>query len=99
MAETYDIEVVVFDVLGTMVDEPGGLRAAIRDAVPASDDASVDHLLTFWQEHVEAQQQLIAENHRAYANTEVIDREAAQHVARVPRDAGLEDLVTDDLPE
>ncbi|MFF1809468.1 hypothetical protein ACFVXW_09935 [Streptomyces sp. NPDC058251] len=50
MAEAHDIEAVVFDILGTMVDEPGGLRAAIRDAVPASDDASVARLLTVWQE-------------------------------------------------
>ncbi|MCX4550284.1 haloacid dehalogenase type II [Streptomyces sp. NBC_01387] len=81
MAEVCDVEVVVFDVLGTMVDEQGGLRAAIREAVPASDDASVDHLLTVWQEHVEHEQQRIGEDSRAYANTEIIDREAAQRVA------------------
>ncbi|MER6089258.1 haloacid dehalogenase type II [Streptomyces bluensis] len=39
MAESRGIEVVVFDVLGTLVDEPGGLRAAIREALLASDDA------------------------------------------------------------
>ncbi|MEU8824961.1 haloacid dehalogenase type II [Streptomyces sp. NPDC048636] len=89
MAGAKDIEVVVFDVLGTMVDEPGGLRAAIRDAVPASDnasdsasdDTSVDRLLTVWREHVEREQQRIAEDGRTYANTEIIDREAAQLVA------------------
>lgn len=90
MAEARDIEVVVFDVLGTMVDEPGGLRAAIRDAVPASDDASVDRLLTVWREHVEHEQQRIEEERRTYANTEIIDREAAQRVAD---DAGLTDPV------
>jgi 2-haloacid dehalogenase len=81
MAEAYGIEVVVFDILGTMVDEPGGLRAAIREAVPGSDDASVDQLLTVWRDHVEREQQSIAEGGRAYANTEVIDREAAHRVA------------------
>ncbi|MEU5346783.1 haloacid dehalogenase type II [Streptomyces sp. NPDC020766] len=90
MAEAYGIEVVVFDILGTMVDEPGGLRAAIRDAVPASDDASVDQLLTVWQDHVEHEQQRMAEGDRAYANTEVVDREAAQRVADR---AGLTDPV------
>ncbi|MFF4354641.1 haloacid dehalogenase type II [Streptomyces sp. NPDC001530] len=90
MAKACDIEVVVFDVLGTMVDEPGGLRAAIRDAVPAPDDASVDQLLTVWQEHVEHEQQRIEEESRAYANTEIIDREAAQRVADC---AGLTDPV------
>lgn len=90
MAEAHDIEVVVFDVLGTMVDEPGGLRAAIRDAVPGSDDASVDQLLTVWREHVEHEQQRIEEEGRAYANTEVIDREAAHRIADR---AGLTDPV------
>ncbi|PNE40297.1 MULTISPECIES: haloacid dehalogenase type II [Streptomyces] len=81
MTEIRDVEVVVFDVLGTLVDEPSGLRAAIREAVPASDDTSVDELLTLWQQHVELEQQRIAQGHRAYANTEIIDGEAAQRVA------------------
>ncbi|GGN64516.1 haloacid dehalogenase [Streptomyces albiflavescens] len=88
MAEARDLEVVVFDVLGTMVDEPGGLRAAIRDAVPASDDGSVDQLLTVWRKHVEHEQQRMEKESRAYANTEIIDREAAQRVADC---AGLTD--------
>lgn len=90
MVEEYGIEVIVFDILGTMVDEPGGLRAAIRDAVPGADDASVEQLLTVWRDHVEREQRRIAEKGRAYANTEVIDREAAQLV--VDR-AGLTDPV------
>jgi 2-haloacid dehalogenase len=81
MAEVDSIEVIVFDVLGTLVDEPGGLTAAIRDAVPASDDASVDALLTAWQQHVELEQQRIRQGHRRYANSEIIDREAARRVA------------------
>ncbi|MGI5346823.1 haloacid dehalogenase type II [Streptomyces sp. CA-250714] len=88
MAEACDIEVVVFDILGTMVDEPGGLRAAIRDAVPASDEAAVDQLLTVWQQHVEHEQQRIEEGSRAFAATGVIDREAAERVADC---AGLTD--------
>ncbi|MGW5645641.1 haloacid dehalogenase type II [Saccharopolyspora sp. NPDC003752] len=81
MAEIRDVEVVVFDVLGTLVDEPSGLRAAIREAVPASDDAAVDELLASWLEHVEREQQRIAQGHRAYANSEIIDGEAARLVA------------------
>ncbi|MFE1772302.1 haloacid dehalogenase type II [Streptomyces sp. NPDC059008] len=81
MVEIRDIEAVVFDVLGTLVDEPGGLRAAIREAVPASDGASVDELLTLWQQHVEVEQQRMVQGHRAYADTEIIDGEAAQRVA------------------
>jgi len=91
MAGICDIEVVVFDVLGTMVDETSGLRAAIREAVPASDDASVDELLTLWQQHVEIEQQRITQGLRAYANTEIIDGEAAQ---RVVDQAGLADPAT-----
>lgn len=90
MAEASGIEVIVFDILGTMVDEPGGLRAAIRDAVPGADGESVEQLLTVWQGHVEHEQQCIAEKRRAYANTDVIDREAAQLVADR---AGLTDPV------
>ncbi|MFG1704417.1 haloacid dehalogenase type II [Nonomuraea sp. M3C6] len=91
MAEICDIEVVVFDVLGTLVDEPSGLRAEIRDAVPASDDAFVDELLTSWQQHLELEQQRIGQGHRAYVNTEIIDGEAAQRVAD---HAGLADPAT-----
>ena len=81
MAEIRDLEVVVFDVLGTLVDEPSGLRVAIRNAAPASDEATVDQLVTAWQQHVESEQQRMEQGHRDYANTQVIDREAAQLVA------------------
>ncbi|MEW2402489.1 haloacid dehalogenase type II [Streptomyces sp. NPDC046862] len=91
MAEIRDVEVVVFDVLGTLVDEPGGLRAAIREAVPACDDASVDELLALWQRYVEGEQHRIAQGHRPYANTEIIDGEAAGGVAD---QAGLADPAT-----
>lgn len=75
MGGTHDIEVVVLDILGTMVDEPGGLSAALREAgAPAG-------LLTVWQEHVEREQRRIAEGSRAYAASETLDREAAQRVA------------------
>jgi 2-haloacid dehalogenase len=81
MVEIRDIEVVVFDVLGTLVDEPSGLRAAIRDAVPSADDARADELLAVWQQHLDLEQQRIGQNQRAYVNTEVLDAEAAQRVA------------------
>ncbi|MEU1663014.1 haloacid dehalogenase type II [Streptomyces sparsogenes] len=81
MAQIGDIEVVVFDILGTLVDEPSGLRAGIREAVPGADDAFAEELLTVWQRHRDLAQRRIAEGHRAYVNTEVIDGEAAQRVA------------------
>ncbi|MFC4084587.1 haloacid dehalogenase type II [Amycolatopsis samaneae] len=81
MAENGEIDVVVFDVLGTMVDEPGGLRAGIREAVPDAGDAFADELLTEWQRHVESEQRRIAQGERPYATSEVIDTEAARRVA------------------
>lgn len=92
MSGSCGVEVVVLDVLGTMVDESGGLRAAIREAVPASGEASggmsVDRLLAVWRGHVEREQRRIEEGDRAYANSEVLDREAAERVAEY---AGLFD--------
>ncbi|MFI7348302.1 haloacid dehalogenase type II [Streptomyces sp. NPDC049936] len=88
MAEASDVEAVVFDVLGTMVDEPGGLRAALREAVPEADAASVGHLLTVWQEHVEHEIGRIGAKGRPYADSGVLDREAAERVAE---HAGLTD--------
>ncbi|MEU0388687.1 haloacid dehalogenase type II [Streptomyces chartreusis] len=76
-----DIEVVVFDVLGTLVDEPRGLRAAIHEALPASDEAAVDDLLALWQEHCEVEQRRIGQGLRAYVSTETLDAEAARRVA------------------
>ncbi|MFC7328285.1 haloacid dehalogenase type II [Marinactinospora rubrisoli] len=81
MAGSRDIEVVVFDVLGTLVDESGGLRAEIRDAVPASGTVPVDGLVALWQRHLQVEQQRIARGDRPYVGTEVLDREAAQRVA------------------
>jgi 2-haloacid dehalogenase len=85
MSGVCDVEVVVFDVLGTMVDESGGLRTAIAEAVSATgktpDGPSVDRLLAVWSEHVEGEQRRIAEGGRAYADSQVLDREAAERVA------------------
>ncbi|MEU5743584.1 haloacid dehalogenase type II [Streptomyces tendae] len=88
MAEVRGIEVVVCDVLGTMVDEPGGLRTALREAVPGADEASVDRWLTVWQEHVEHEIRRVNSGERPYADSGVLDREAAERVAG---DAGLTD--------
>ncbi|WP_409055433.1 haloacid dehalogenase type II [Streptomyces sp. SYP-A7185] len=86
-ADDVDIEVIVFDVLGTMVDETGGLRAALAEAVSAG-EAAVEPLLALWREHVEHEQRRIAAGDRAYADSQVIDREAAERVAER---AGLSD--------
>ncbi|MFF8395985.1 haloacid dehalogenase type II [Streptomyces sp. NPDC016172] len=81
MAEIRDIEVVVFDVLGTMVDEPGGLRSAVQEATHLSDEAVADELVALWQRHREQEQERIRQGLRPYAGTEVVDAEAARLVA------------------
>jgi 2-haloacid dehalogenase len=91
MSERLGTEVVVFDVLGTLVDEPGGLRAEIHAATPAADDTTVGELLALWQGHVEAEQRRMARGERPYADSDAVDREAAELVADR---AGVTDLET-----
>ncbi|MEU6249118.1 haloacid dehalogenase type II [Glycomyces sp. NPDC047010] len=81
-----DIDAVVFDVLGTMVDEPRGLTAAIAEAAPGAD---TDALLVLWQNHIEQQQDLIVRGVRGYATADELDAEAA---ARVCEHAGVTDF-------
>ncbi|MFF5841224.1 haloacid dehalogenase type II [Streptomyces massasporeus] len=80
MAEIRGIEVVVFDVLGTMVDEPGGLRAAVQEAARLPDPAAADALVALWQ-HGEQEQERIRRGQRPYASSEALDAEAARLVA------------------
>ncbi|OXM50496.1 haloacid dehalogenase type II [Amycolatopsis alba] len=70
-----EIEALVFDILGTLVDEPAGLRAAIRRAAP---DADADVLVEQWLGHLETEQRRIVEGERPYVASDVLDREAAQ---------------------
>ncbi|MFI2716155.1 haloacid dehalogenase type II [Streptomyces collinus] len=81
MTEIRDIEVVVFDVLGTMVDEPGGLRSAVREATRVPDAAVADELVALWQRHCEREQERVRQGLRPYVSTEVLDAEAARRVA------------------
>jgi len=76
-----EIDALVFDVLGTLVDEPAGLRAGIRALDPSLDETRVEELLALWQQHVEREQRRVVDGARAYVTSEVIDREAAQLVA------------------
>ncbi|WP_116949157.1 haloacid dehalogenase type II [Jiangella endophytica] len=73
-----DIDLVVFDILGTMVDEPGGIRRAIRSSLPDADDAAAADR---WLLHVDVQQQDILAGRRPFAASTVIDGEAAALVA------------------
>lgn len=76
-----DIDLVVFDVLGTLVNEPAGLRHGIREMVPDGAESQVDELVALWQDHVADQQRQMLDGHRPYANSDVVDREAAELVA------------------
>ncbi|MFW6690277.1 haloacid dehalogenase type II [Streptomyces sp. MAR4 CNX-425] len=93
MSPGRETELVVFDVLGTLVDEPGGLRAEIRAAAPAADDTAAGELLALWQDHVAAEQGRMARGERPYADSDTVDREAAELVAER---AGVTDLETRD---
>lgn len=76
-----DLELVVFDILGTLVDEPGGLRRSIRELSPVESGDHVDDLVDMWQSYVARQQQKMLDGHRPYADSDVVDREAAELVA------------------
>ncbi|MEU6378827.1 haloacid dehalogenase type II [Streptomyces sp. NPDC046909] len=76
-----DIDAVVFDVLGTLVDEPAGIRAGIRALDPSLNDPRVEELLSLWQRHVEGAQRLVLEGGRPYLTSDVLDLEAARLVA------------------
>ncbi|EMD24785.1 haloacid dehalogenase type II [Amycolatopsis azurea] len=69
------IDALVFDILGTLVDEPAGIRAAVGQAEP---DADADQLVRQWLGHVATEQQRIVDGERPYAPSDVLDREAAQ---------------------
>lgn len=83
-----DIDVIVFDILGTMVDAPGGIRRGLRTLLPNIDDARTTHLVEVWHTHVDEQQQEVLAGRRPYANSTVIDLEAA---TRVAAEAGISD--------
>ena len=76
-----DIDVIVFDILGTMVDEPGGIRRGLRTLLPGLDDARTSELLEVWHRHVDEQQREILAGRRPYASSTVIALEAATRAA------------------
>ncbi|MGW7589250.1 haloacid dehalogenase type II [Streptomyces sp. f51] len=78
------IDAVVFDVLGTLVDEPSGLRAGIGALTPspALDSPGTERLLLLWQRHIEREQRRVVDGDRPYLPSDALDREAAEVVAR-----------------
>ena len=89
MTDSLDIDALTFDILGTMVDEPGGIRRGVRTCLPETADSRTTELVTLWHEHVDAQQREIVEGRRAWASSTEIDLEAATRVAHA---AGVDDL-------
>ncbi|MCX4650157.1 MULTISPECIES: haloacid dehalogenase type II [unclassified Streptomyces] len=84
-----EIDAVVFDVLGTLVDEPAGIRDGIRELDPSLDNPSVERLLSLWQQHIECEQRRILDGGRPYLTSDALDQEAARLVADA---AGVGDL-------
>ncbi|WP_097971414.1 haloacid dehalogenase type II [Streptomyces sp. gb14] len=78
------IDAVVFDVLGTLVDEPAGLRAGIGALTPspALNSPGTERLLLLWQRHIEREQRRVVDGDRPYLPSDALDREAAEVVAR-----------------
>ena len=73
---------LVFDILGTLVDQTGSLRSAIAEALPdGSPPDRVDELLGTWQQHVADQEAAVLAGRRPYASSTELDREAARAVA------------------
>lgn len=76
-----EIDAIVFDVLGTLVDEPAGIRAGLRELDPSLDHTRVEQLLALWQQHIEREQRRILDGARPYSPSDVLDLEAARLVA------------------
>jgi 2-haloacid dehalogenase len=87
MAEP-EFDALVFDVLGTLVDEPAGIRAGIQALDPSLDEPGVERLLSLWQQHIAREQRRILDGVRPYLASEGLDLEAARLVAEA---AGVED--------
>ncbi|MGW0666018.1 haloacid dehalogenase type II [Streptomyces sp. NPDC002746] len=83
-----EIDAIVFDVLGTLVDEPAGIRAGIRRLDPSLDDAGTERLLSLWQRHIDREQRRVLDGSRPYLPSDALDLEAARLVADA---AGLDD--------
>ena len=78
-------DALVFDVLGTLVDEPAGIRTGIRALDPSLDASRTEELLSVWQQHIEREQRRILDGDRPYATSDTFDREAARLVAEAAK--------------
>lgn len=76
-----EIDAVVIDVLGTLVDEPAGLRAGLRELAPSLDGSGIEKLLALWQQHIAREQRDVVDGVRPYVPSDALDLEAARLVA------------------
>lgn len=76
-----EVDTIVFDILGTLVDHDGAVRSAVAALVPDADEDRVDDLCALWHDHVGTEHRRVIAGERAYATAEVLDREAAGLVA------------------
>ncbi|MEV6166607.1 haloacid dehalogenase type II [Streptomyces sp. NPDC051954] len=83
-----EIDALVFDVLGTLVDEPAGIRAGIRELDPSLDHDRIEQLVQLWQQHVDREQRRIVDGSTPFRTSDTLDREAARLVADA---AGVDD--------
>ncbi|WP_020017152.1 haloacid dehalogenase type II [Promicromonospora sukumoe] len=72
---------VVFDVLGTLVDQAGSLRRRVAEATGSDDGVAAD-VVTRWLGHLAEQERAVVEQRRPFAPSHVLDREALDALAR-----------------
>ncbi|WP_411104852.1 haloacid dehalogenase type II [Streptomyces sp. cmx-4-9] len=75
-----EIDTLVFDVLGTLVDDQAGVRAGLRQLAPGLAGAETGELQSLWERHVEDEQRRIRDGARPYAAGDALDAEAARLV-------------------
>ncbi|MYQ61030.1 haloacid dehalogenase type II [Streptomyces sp. SID4926] len=83
-----DIDALVFDVLGTLVDDVAGIRTGIGELT--TDAAEAERLFALWQEHTDTEQRRMMAGQRPYLPADALDMETAGVVAAA---AGLDDDV------
>ncbi|MFD5216045.1 haloacid dehalogenase type II [Microbacterium sp. NPDC058345] len=75
------VDVIAIDVLGTLVDEPGALRAAIASAAPDLDAAAIEIARAAWERRVGTEQERIDRGERDHADADALAAETAAHIA------------------
>ncbi|MCK9793022.1 HAD-IA family hydrolase [Isoptericola sp. 4D.3] len=72
--------VLVFDVLGTLVDQAGSLAAEVGEAA-ASDEAAARTVVTTWLARVAERERDVVDGRRAFASSHDLDREVLAGLA------------------